>query len=664
MALPAELRLKNTTPVHTNTMHASTAQRPGSAQAGSALKNGVRRWGRLLLARGLSYPKETWIASAAILGIGAYLVCRYVFSYGIHSRWILIAVLLIGGIPILVDLTKKALAGEFGADFLAGLSIITSAVIGEYLAGSIVVLMLSGGNALEQYVTRRASNVLGALAKRLPSVAHRRADSQITDIGLDEVRVGDVLVLFPHEICPVDGVVIGGRGNMDESYLTGEPYLISKTVGAGVLSGAVNGDSALSITATKLPKDSRYTRIVQVMREAETNRPRFRRIADRLGAWYTLLAIAVAVAGWIAGRDATRFLSVLVIATPCPLLLAIPVAIIGAISIAAARGILIKDPAMLERVSRCRTMIFDKTGTLTYGKPALTHIVCAPGITASEAIRIAASVEQYSRHPLAQPILERAQREKIDLAPVVEVSEKPGQGLTATVEGMHVHITGRKQLQQKNPVLASELPPAALGMECILLIDGRYAAAFRFRDTPRAESRSFIRHLVPKHEVTRVMLLSGDREAEVRSLASEVGISEVLSGKSPEEKVSIVKQEASRAPTLFVGDGINDAPAMQAATVGIAFGQNSDITAEAADAVVMESSLQKVDELIHIGRRMRRIALQSAVGGMALSTIGMLVAAAGHLPPVAGAVAQEIIDVAAVLNALRVALPSREVRPD
>jgi heavy metal translocating P-type ATPase len=617
-----------------------------------------------LLARGLSYPKETWIASAAILGIGAYLVCRHVFSYGIHSRWILIAVLLIGGIPILVDLTKKALAGEFGADFLAGLSIITSAVIGEYLAGSIVVLMLSGGNALEQYVTRRASNVLGALAKRLPSVAHRRADSQITDIGLDEVRVGDVLVLFPHEICPVDGVVIGGRGNMDESYLTGEPYLISKTVGAGVLSGAVNGDSALSITATKLPKDSRYTRIVQVMREAETNRPRFRRIADRLGAWYTLLAIAVAVAGWIAGRDATRFLSVLVIATPCPLLLAIPVAIIGAISIAATRGILIKDPAMLERVSRCRTMIFDKTGTLTYGKPALTHIVCAPGITASEAIRIAASVEQYSRHPLAQPILERAQREKIDLAPVVEVSEKPGQGLTATVEGMHVHITGRKQLQQKNPVLASELPPAALGMECILLIDGRYAAAFRFRDTPRAESRSFIRHLVPKHEVTRVMLLSGDREAEVRSLASEVGISEVLSGKSPEEKVSIVKQEASRAPTLFVGDGINDAPAMQAATVGIAFGQNSDITAEAADAVVMESSLQKVDELIHIGRRMRRIALQSAVGGMALSTIGMLVAAAGHLPPVAGAVAQEIIDVAAVLNALRVALPSREVRPD
>jgi heavy metal translocating P-type ATPase len=524
--------------------------------------------------------------------------------------------------------------------------------------------MLSGGNALEQYVSRRASGVLGALAKRLPSVAHRQAGSQIIDISLAEVQVGDILMLFPHEICPVDGVVIEGDGNMDESYLTGEPYLISKTVGAQVLSGAVNGDAALNIRATKLPKDSRYARIVQVMREAETNRPRFRRIADRLGAWYTLLAIVVAVAGWIVGRDVTRFLSVLVIATPCPLLLAIPVTIIGAISIAAARGIIIKDPAMLERISQCRTMIFDKTGTLTYGKPVLTEIVGAPGITVSEAIRIAASVERYSRHPLAQPILDRAQREKIPLAPVEEVSEKPGEGLTATVEAKVVHITGRKQLLQKAPALASELPPPAPGMECILLIDGRYSATFRFRDMPRAEGRAFIRHLGPKHQVNRIMLLSGDREAEVRYLADEVGISEVLFGKSPEEKVSIVRQEASRAATLFVGDGINDAPAMQAATVGVAFGQNSDITAEAADAVVMESSLQKVDELIHIGRRMRRIALQSAVGGMVLSMVGMLVAAAGYLPPVAGAVAQEVIDVAAVLNALRVALPSSDVHPD
>ena len=249
------------------------------------------------------------------------------------------------------------------------------------------------------------------------------------------------------------------------------------------------------------------------------------------------------------------------------------------------------------------------------------------------------------------------------MAPAVEISEKPGEGLKARVEGTFVQITGRKQLQQASPALAADLPPASSGMECILLVDGRYGATFRFRDVPRAESRSFVRHLVPKHHVNRVLLLLGDREAEVRYLGSAVGISETLFGKSPEQKLAIIRGEASRAPTLFVGDGINDAPAMQAATVGIAFGQNSDITAEAADAVVMESSLRKVDELMHIGRRMRRIALESAIGGMVLSMIGMLVAAAGHLPPVVGAIAQEVLDLAAVLNALRVSLPSRELRP-
>ena len=437
----------------------SAAQTPDSSQGKFTLTNGPRRRG-VALAHRLHYPKETWIAAAAVIGLILYIVCRYAISAAARqSHWILIAVLLIGGVPLVTDLAKKALAGEFGSDLLAGLSIVTSAVIGEYLAGSIVVLMLSGGNALEQYVTRRASAVLNALAKRLPSVAHRRAGSQITDIRLEEVQVGDVLVVFPHELCPVDGMVIEGRGTMDESYLTGEPYLISKTVGADVLSGAVNGDSALTLTTTALPKDSRYMRIMQVMQEAEVNRPRFRRIADRLGAWYTLLAVGVAIAGWIVGRDVTRFLSVLVIATPCPLLLAIPVTIIGAISISAARGIIVKDPAMLERISRCRTMIFDKTGTLTYGKPALTDIMCAPGLTASEAIRIAASVEQYSRHPLAQPILERAKHEKINLAPVAEVSEKPGEGLTARVDGTIVHITGPQTAATKGS--GARIRPAA-----------------------------------------------------------------------------------------------------------------------------------------------------------------------------------------------------------
>jgi heavy metal translocating P-type ATPase len=609
-----------------------------------------------------SLSKETFIASLAAIGVIWYLIGRYLLHAPVREyQWPLFVVLVIGGGPLIFDLLRKMAVAEFGSDLLAGLSILTSAILGEYLAGSIVVLMLSGGSALEQYATRRASAVLGALAKRMPSVAHRVAASQIEEIGLENVHVGDLLVVFPHEICPVDGTISEGRGTMDESYLTGEPYQISKVIGAEVLSGAVNGETALTIKVERMPVDSRYAKITRVMQEAETNRPQMRRIADRLGAWYTVFALAIATIGWIAGRDPTRFLAVLVIATPCPLLLAIPVAIIGAISVAASRAIIIKNPAMLERIDSCRTVIFDKTGTLTYGRPALTETLCAPGVSRDQAIRMAASLEQYSKHPLAASIREAAQQSKIELAAVSEISEKPGAGLSGTIGAAIVQITGRKKVPA---AAAAMLPPVAPGMECILMLDGKYGATFRFRDAPRQESRSFISHLAPKHNVSRMLLLSGDRETEVRYLAGQVGITEALFGKSPEEKVAIVREEAKRAPTLFVGDGINDAPAMQAATVGIAFDQNSDVTAEAADAVVLEASLRKVDELIHIGRRMRKIALQSAIGGMGLSMVGMSIAAAGYLPPVAGAIAQELIDVAAVLNALRVAMPSNDLRED
>jgi heavy metal translocating P-type ATPase len=574
----------------------------------------------------------------------------------------LIAILVAGGAPLMFALIRRMLHREFGADLLAGLSIAASAVLGEYLVGAIIVLMLSGGTALENYATRRASAVLAALAKRTPRIAHKLTGPEIADIALDQVVVSDRIVVFPHEICPVDGAVVEGRGTMDEAYLTGEPFLISKVPGAEVLSGAVNGDTALTISTTKLPMDSRYAKIMRVMQEAERNRPRMRRIADRLGAWYTLLGLTVAVLGWLLGRDPTRFLAVLVIATPCPLLLAVPVAIIGAISLAATRGIIVKNPAMLEKIGSCRTVIFDKTGTLTYGRPALTDILCAEDFDRRQVLGIAAGLEQYSKHPLAGSILEAARRENIDFAQVSKISEKPGQGLSGLVAALPVQITGRKSVLHTARDAGSQLPPAVPGMECILLVDGQYAATLRFRDAPRKESVAFVGHLAPRHQVQKVMLVSGDREAEVRYLAGEVGISEVLFGKSPEEKVEIVRAESKKAPTLFLGDGINDAPAMQAATVGVAFGQNSDLTAEAADAVVLETSLGKVDELIHIGRRMRRIALESAVGGMALSVIGMLLAAAGLLPPVAGAVTQEIIDLAAVLNALRITLPSKDLR--
>lgn len=611
------------------------------------------------------WSKETSIAIFTALGILVHLAMRYGWRAS-HERAAvpLVVVLVVGGLPLLFDLLRRAVRGEFGSDLLAGLSIATSVILEEYLAGAIVVLMLSGGTALEHYATRRASSVLGALAKRMPRNAHRLTRSGLEEIQLDQVDIADRLVVLPHEICPVDGSVVDGHGTMDESYLTGEPFLMAKAPGASVLSGAVNGESALTVAVGKLPVDSRYAKIMRVMQEAEANRPPMRRIADRLGAWYTVVGILFAALGWAVGHDATRFLAVLVIATPCPLLLAIPVAIIGAISTAATRGIVIKNPGMLERIGACRTFIFDKTGTLTYGQPSLTDILCAPHVSRETALQMSASLEQYSKHPLAGSVLETAGKENIERVQPLEISEKPGQGLSGLIGSTLVQITDRKALLAREEFDASELPPAGAGMECILLLDGRFAAAFRFHDTPRTESRSFVRHLAPHHQVNKVMLVSGDRESEVRYLAGEVGIGEVLFGKSPEDKVAIVREEARKGPTLFLGDGINDAPAMQAATVGVAFGQNSDITAEAADAVVLEASLSKVDELIHIGRRMRAISLQSAVGGMALSMVGMGIAAAGYLPPVAGAIAQEVIDVIAVLNALRTALPAARLRDE
>jgi heavy metal translocating P-type ATPase len=609
--------------------------------------------------------KQSVIAIGAIAAILIHLVLRFVvgttleiFGFPLHELPLL-AALLCGGVPLVFDLLVKLLRGEFGSDLLAGISIVTAVLLGEYLAGAIVVLMLSGGGALEAYAVRSASSVLAALARRMPSQAHRKQGADVADVPLEKVGVGDTLVVFPHEICPVDGSVLEGHGTMDESYLTGEPYLRSKTPGSEVLSGAINGDSALTIRADKLAVDSRYAKIMQVMRASEEHRPRLRRLADQLGAWYTPLAVALAVSAWIVGGEANRFLAVLVVATPCPLLIAIPVAIIGSISLAARRGIIIKDPAVLEKIDTCRTAIFDKTGTLTYGQPKLTELHAAAGFADHDILGLVASLERYSKHPLSNAIVAAARAAHVPLVDAAAVSELPGEGLRGTVAGKAVQVTSRKKLIAEHPELADQLPTAASGLECVVLIDGRYAGALHFRDQPRADGALFIRHLGPKHGFDRVLLVSGDRESEVRYLAGQVGIEEVYAGQSPEQKLELVRAETKRANTVYLGDGINDAPAMTAATVGIAFGHNSDVTAEAAGAVIMESSLEKVDELLHVSRRMRSIALQSAVGGMALSVIGMLLAATGYLPPVAGAVAQEIIDVLAVVNALRVAIPPK-----
>ncbi|RIZ71831.1 MAG: heavy metal translocating P-type ATPase [Methylococcales bacterium] len=573
----------------------------------------------------------------------------------------LLAVLILCGLPLLYKMTVRVCQGDFGADLLAGLSIVTSLLLHEYLAGSLVVLMLSSGVALESYAVRKASSVLDALAKRMPSIAHRKLDKQLIDISIEQVNIGDSLLILPHEICPVDGTVTDGSGTMDESFLTGEPYSMSKTNGSQVISGAINGDAALTIRADKLAIDSRYAKIMTVMRSSEQYRPNIRRLGDQLGALYTPIAVILALTAWAVSGDVVRFLAVLVVATPCPLLIGIPVTIISSISLAARREIIIKNPAILETIGTCRTAIFDKTGTLTYGRPVLTAIIPASSYQEQQLLTLIASLERYSKHPLSSAILQAAELANLSLLSVTEMTELPGAGLKGQVSGFQLQITSRKKLAEQHPDQNDLLPPMSGGLECIVLIDDHYAATLQFRDEVRSDSSSFINHLGPNHLFDKVMLVSGDRESEVRYLAEKVGIKDVFFNQSPEQKLDLVRAETKAAKTIFLGDGINDAPSLTAATIGIAFGQNSDITGEAADAVIMDSSLLKVDELFHIGARMRNIALQSAVGGMALSLIGMGFAGLGYVTPVAGAVIQEVIDVLAVLNALRAALPPKNL---
>ena len=598
---------------------------------------------------------EIAIAAIALAAILLYLVLWAADTGkteigGTDVRKIPLLVALAAAVPLLWRIAKLIVSFQLTADLLAGVSIVAAVLLGEYLAGTIVVLMLSGGEALEAIALRKASFALDALAKRLPSLAHIRGRG---DVPIAEVKIGDEVVINPHEICPVDGAVVDGRSSMNEAYLTGEPYVLPKAPGSAVLSGAINGEGLLVVKAEKLASDSRYSRIMEVMRDAEERRPQIRRLGDRIGAVYTVGAMAAAVVAWIVTGTAERFLSVVVVATPCPLIIGIPIAVIGSVSLAARRGIIIKDPAVLEKIDSCRVAIFDKTGTLTYGEPSLVSIETAVGFTTDNVLRNVASLEKYSRHPLARPIVAAADEKHLPLSEANEVSERPGTGLTGIVGETKVQVTGRGLLKREMPDIVDHLHESAGGLECVVLLDGRYAALFRFRDAPRVEGSSFVRHLGPRHGFERILLVSGDRLSEVEYLAASVGIKEVYASQTPEQKLELVRRETMNADTVFMGDGINDAPALTAATVGIAFGQATDVTSEAASAVVLDNSLHRVDELFHIGRRMRAIALQTAIGGITLSLIGVAFAAAGWLNPVAGAITQEVIDLLAILNAVR-----------
>lgn len=596
-----------------------------------------------------NFSQSKWMAIlsvACVVSIALHFLLKVAAPN--FSNFPLFLIIAIGGIPLSLEIIAKIFKKSLGADLLALIALIVAVYLGQYLAAVLIVLMLASGQALEEYASHKASFVLEALAKRMPAIAHLKNGSAILDVEISQLKIGDLIVVYPHETCPIDGEIVEGRGSMDEAYLTGEPYKISKTIGSKVLSGAINGEAVLTICAQALPKDSRYAKIVEVMQEAQQQRPNLRRLGDQLGAIFAPIALVFAFATLFFTGSLTKFLAVLVVATPCPLLIAIPITIISAISIAARHGIIIKDPSVLERLPTCSTAIFDKTGTLTYGEPQLTEIVLLKNFKRQEVLQMAASLERYSRHPLAGAILKAAQKENIEFVEAKNVSEKPGQGLVGTILGHEIFLTNRKKF-----LTNQELPKFESGLECLIIIDNEVAALFHLHDSPRAESHPFIEHLAPSHNFNKIILLSGDRDSEVHYLASLLGIKNTYASQTPEQKLAIVKDEAARAPTVYVGDGINDAPALLAATVGIAFGQNSAVTSESAGAVILESSLVKVDELIHISESMRKIALQSAIGGMIFSLVGMGFAAAGLISPVFGALLQEVIDVVAILNALR-----------
>ncbi|PJE18221.1 MULTISPECIES: heavy metal translocating P-type ATPase [Legionella] len=600
---------------------------------------------------------QLYIAILSLIAISIHLLMRlFNISFPVIP---LLFPLIIGGIPLFLLIIFKFFKGNLGADLLAAIALLTGILLHQYLAATLIVLMLAGGQTLESYAKRKASSVLLALAARMPSIVHRKVNGLIEDIEIQNIHVNDEIVIYPHEACPVDGTVIEGHGSMDESYLTGEPYQISKTPGTSVLSGAINSESVLIVKADKLASDSRYSAIVKVLEEAEQKRPSIRRLGDQIGAVFAPIALVFAFATWYFTGDAIRFLSVLVIATPCPLLIAIPIALISAISRAAKQAIIIKDPTVLEKLPTCKTAIFDKTGTLTYGKPALTEIITTPNYKIKQVLQYVASIERYSKHPLSNAVLKAAEERNIKFLKSSNVSEKPGQGLHGIINKHTIYITSRKKLLETMPQYASLLPPVSPGLECIILLDNEYAASFHFHDAPRAESKSFISHLTPYHQFNKIMLVSGDRESEVKYMGTLLNLTEIHASQSPEQKLAIVRHETKKGPTVFMGDGINDAPALTAATVGIAFGQFSNITAEAAGAVIMENTLNKVDELIHLSLNTRRIVLQSALGGMMFSLIGMGFAAAGFINPVSGAILQEIIDIVAIINALRLTWGTR-----
>ncbi len=562
---------------------------------------------------------------------------------------------LVAVVPAVVWVVVALRRGRAGVDLLAVLSLVGTLWVGEYLAGALIAVMLSTGRALDAAAQRRASHDLRALLEHAPRSARRRTRDAIAVVPLDEVAAGDLLVVGPGEVVPVDGRIEGTMAVLDESALTGEPLQVERAVGEPVRSGVVNAATAFEIRATATAEQSTYAGIVRLARQAGAESAPIVRLADRYAAWFLPLALVVAAAAWLASGSAVRAVAVLVVATPCPLLLAAPVAIVSGLSRASRNGVVIRSGGALENLGHATTLVMDKTGTLTAGRPVVLDILAAPGHDATEVLRLAASVDQMSPHVLAEAIVTEALARKLSLSLPGDVTERPGQGVTATVNGRRVAVGKRDGAATEAGWALAVVNRASLDTAAIAWVscDDELIGAVLLRDPLRRTAPRTVRRLRAAG-FNRLVMLTGDRAAPAREVATVLGLDEVYADQGPADKVAAVRAERERAVTVMVGDGVNDAPALAAATVGVAMGaRGATASSEAADIVLTTDRLDRLADAMDIARWSRHIAVQSAVVGMTLSMLAMGVAALGWLPPAAGALLQEGIDVAVILNALR-----------
>jgi heavy metal translocating P-type ATPase len=577
----------------------------------------------------------------------------------------LTASLVLLGAPVVVRTVAGMLRGHFAADVVAMLAIVTAVVLREPFAGLVIVLMQSGGELLERYAEGRASDAVRELEAAAPRIAHKlrngsAASDGVDDVAADQIAIGDRILVRPGEMIPCDGTVTEGSSSLDTSRVTGEPLPERVGPGAHVRSGVVNSASPLVVRATALSSESLYARIVELVRTAQAEKSPIQRMADRFAIWFTPITLVACAIAWFISGDATRVLAVLVVATPCPLLLATPVAIIGGINRAARRQVIVRNGTALELLAQVDTVVFDKTGTLTHGRPSVESVESFGGATADALLQDAAAIEMGSGHLLARSVVDEAVERGLPIASATEVVEHAGRGVTGLVDGHRVTVGNRALVGELHPQAAALLDAHQTaeggGLRAYVAVDPGGAGVITFADRMRDDLPPFIRRLGALG-LTRIVLLSGDHAENVVPVATALGITDARGDLLPDGKVEAVKQlEAEGRRVLMVGDGTNDAPALSAATVGVALAAHGGgISAEAAGVVLLADDITRVEDAVRIGQRAVRIARQSIVAGLVLSGSAMVVAALGFIPPTAGALIQEAIDVAVILNALRAA---------